>query len=702
MAGTDFRIRAMSLRNLLLLGLCVGAFGCAREPEAPVVGAAASGAAPAAAAAAFPLQSGAWPGLPAGGRVATSGAGGAQAPLSFASLPDRGELLAYHRDTVRQEGAYTWYRSDFSEAHALAAIASGHLRVNTPDGKLLDFQYDRHVEHPSGDWTWIGHLPGMPGVQAVLTFGAQAAFGNIGQPNALPLRMTVRDGHGWLVATDAAKLAKVIGDVTAQQDFLLPPPPAVDPAGPRVAAAQALVPVASANPTIDLLVGYTTGFASAQGGQSGAMTRLNNLADYTNQAYVNSGLPGRIRLVGAIQVSYPDTATNNDTLHKLSGYDSEAQKAIPPDPAFAALRAARDTYGADLVSLVRPFRSPEHGSCGVAWLLGGGKQGTVQGAGGFGYSVVSDGSDRNESDGRNYYCETHTLAHELGHNMGLAHDRKTAEGDDGKLDDPGDYGVFAYSFGYKTAAFYTIMAYGSNALTSYNVFSNPRTNLCGSPCGIAAGQANAADASLSLSQTMPQVANFRQTVVYFSDVAPDYWAYDAIRRITRAGITAGCGANDPYAPAFCPEEPVSRDQMAIFLLKGMHGGSYTPPAVTSSRYQDVPSNFWALPWIEQLTNEGATSGCSVSPPYYCPAQAVSRGQMAVFLLRAKYGPSYVPPRAIGRFQDVPTSYWAADWIEKLATDGISSGCSTAPPAFCPESVVSRAQMAVFLAKTFGL
>jgi hypothetical protein len=74
--------------------------------------------------------------------------------------------------------------------------------------------------------------------------------------------------------------------------------------------------------------------------------------------------------------------------------------------------------------------------------------------------------------------------------------------------------------------------------------------------------------------------------------------------------------------------------------------------------------------------------------------------MAVFLLRAVHGSSYTPPNATGIFQDVPTSYWAADWIEQLATEGITGGCSN--DNYCPMNPVTRDQMAVFLVKNFNL
>jgi DNA-binding beta-propeller fold protein YncE len=182
----------------------------------------------------------------------------------------------------------------------------------------------------------------------------------------------------------------------------------------------------------------------------------------------------------------------------------------------------------------------------------------------------------------------------------------------------------------------------------------------------------------------------------FADVPTTHWAWAYIERLYSAGITNGCNTSPMM---YCPSVIVTRDQMAIFLLKGKHGANYVPPAATGV-FQDVPINYWAAAWIEQLAAEGVTSGCSVSPLKYCPTTAVTRDQMAVFLLRAAHGSSYVPPNATGIFQDVPTSYWAADWIEQLATEGITGGCSNGN--YCPTNPVTRDQMAVFLVKNFNL
>jgi hypothetical protein len=139
--------------------------------------------------------------------------------------------------------------------------------------------------------------------------------------------------------------------------------------------------------------------------------------------------------------------------------------------------------------------------------------------------------------------------------------------------------------------------------------------------------------------------------------------------------------------------------MAVFLLKGIHGSGYVPPVVGGSTgFADVPVGYWADRWIKQLATEGITTGCGGGN--YCPEGNVTRAQMAVFLLKAKHGSAYAPPAATGLFTDVPAGYWARNWVERLAVEGITSGCGA--NLFCPNANVTRAQMAVFLVKTFGL
>jgi hypothetical protein len=184
----------------------------------------------------------------------------------------------------------------------------------------------------------------------------------------------------------------------------------------------------------------------------------------------------------------------------------------------------------------------------------------------------------------------------------------------------------------------------------------------------------------------------------FSDVPNTYWAWQYIEQLYTAGITSGCSTSPLM---YCPSQTVTRDQMAVFLLRAKHGSGYLPPEATGV-FQDVPTDYWAASWIEQLTVEGITSGCSVTPKLYCPSQTVTRDQMAVFLLRARHGSGYLPPEATGVFQDVPIDYWAASWIEQLTAEGITSGCSVTPKLYCSTTPVARDQMAVFLVRNFSL
>jgi hypothetical protein len=179
----------------------------------------------------------------------------------------------------------------------------------------------------------------------------------------------------------------------------------------------------------------------------------------------------------------------------------------------------------------------------------------------------------------------------------------------------------------------------------------------------------------------------------FADVPPEYWAFQYVESLAASGITGGCGGGN-----YCPGNNVSRAQMAVFLERGMRGSSFVPPPATGVLFADVGAADFAAAYIEQLAADGVTGGCGGGN--YCPNSNVTRAQMAVFLLRAKYGSFYDPPAATGVFLDVPVGSFADKWIEQLALEGITGGCGGGN--YCPNDPVARDQMAVFLVRAFSL
>jgi hypothetical protein len=182
----------------------------------------------------------------------------------------------------------------------------------------------------------------------------------------------------------------------------------------------------------------------------------------------------------------------------------------------------------------------------------------------------------------------------------------------------------------------------------------------------------------------------------FVDVAPWNAFYPFVNTVALNGVSSGCLA-DP--PLFCPNNGLSRAEMAVFLLRSMNGPTYVPPPCTTPVFTDVPCSNPFARWINELVARGVSTGCG--PSLYCPNALVTREQMAVFLLRTRLGSSYTPPACTApTFNDVPCSSGFARWIYDLVARGITGGCGGG--AYCPGAAATRGQMAVFLVRTFGL
>jgi hypothetical protein len=179
----------------------------------------------------------------------------------------------------------------------------------------------------------------------------------------------------------------------------------------------------------------------------------------------------------------------------------------------------------------------------------------------------------------------------------------------------------------------------------------------------------------------------RFTVQVYTDVPPSAYYFDAVNLMAAKDITSGCAAL-----MYCPAEQVTRAQMAVFIVRAIMGGDDFP-YTQQPYFTDVPVGSFGFPWIQKLRDLGITSGCS--PTLYCPDDSVTRAQMAVFIIRMRYGASTqfdYPP--IPYFTDVPVDGFGFAWIQRMKEDTITAGCSYT--TYCPNNSVTRGDMAVFI------
>ena len=276
------------------------------------------------------------------------------------------------------------------------------------------------------------------------------------------------------------------------------------------------------------MIVYTNGLATKLG--ANLMTRLNNLIAAANTAYADSQVQITLRLVNATMVNYTDTNGNSTALDAITptrpGFNA----------AFANIESIRDANGADLVALLRDGGNSS--GSGVAWLTTA--RGTLNGDVNpnplFMYSV---------STGCVVGCDS-LFIHELGHNMGNAHDRATAAAqEDGDIAQ--GEGAFPYSFGHYFCAIGgataltcnpnvpqasggcgpanlpsclnpspnnigTIMSYFDPVTLKFsnpNVMCNPGGGGTAGPCGVIESAANSANNALSMNNMRDVLQNVK-------------------------------------------------------------------------------------------------------------------------------------------------------------------------------------------------
>lgn len=260
------------------------------------------------------------------------------------------------------------------------------------------------------------------------------------------------------------------------------------------------VPIGS-NGIIDVAIFYSQSMSAQWGLATGG--RIQYIMSVLDQAMMDSDTGLRARLVHLDSVNLTtDNADQGDTLNNLLG---QSQPGDNNYQDLSALRAAGVTFGADLVAIIQGALNGQ-GSCGVAPLLGGGNDTIGPQDVSGGYSINADWI-ADVGNGQFSYCDAATLAHEIGHNMGFAHNVEDAGGTPGE-------GVRDYAHGHRVDCdFGTIMSYTSAANTTcpqgspraaqgemtVYYFSDPSINLCPNnvPCGIAAPDQPGIDSPLT-------------------------------------------------------------------------------------------------------------------------------------------------------------------------------------------------------------
>jgi hypothetical protein len=193
--------------------------------------------------------------------------------------------------------------------------------------------------------------------------------------------------------------------------------------------------------------------------------------------------------------------------------------------------------------------------------------------------------------------------------------------------------------------------------------------------------------------------------LFFGPLGPTYTITDASANYgtISAGVTTDCYSATGDCYKLTISNPTTRpathwDTFADETFSSGNSKRWTLHVGRS--FTDVPTTHKFYLSVETIFHKGITVGCTSTT--YCPDSSLTRAQMAVFLLKEEHGASYVPPPAVGIFTDVPPGSFAADWIEQLYREGITAGCgggtTCTAGSYCPNNLITRDQMAVFLLK----
>lgn len=505
--------------------------------------------------------------------------------LSAAALGD--DMFAGVQAAASDEG---------SETILFDRLSSGVMRMAPGEQIDLNFgpgyvaELDRIGVQEHGGQVWAGRIAGLTiNNRVIITETNGYVFGRVNAPDGVWYIIPEGSAHRIMRFPDNARMIPYEGvdPVLPTAPALLSLPGVESAAGPDTAAA---VPVGS-NGTLDIAIFYSQSFSALWGLSTGG--RVQYLMALLDQALIDSDTGLRARLVHLDSVNLTtDTQSQGRTLSNLAGFDNPTQD-------LSALRNAGVTYGADLVAILQRCWEGQ-GSAGLAYLLGGDDDVINPEEIALGYSVSADwidGADNDLSDGFGF-CEDYTFAHEIGHNMGFAHNVEDAGGTPGG-------GVRPFAHGHRVdGVLRTIMAYNSGQPGEVGApyFSNPSINLCGAgnntSCGIAApDQADGiltndpADNARAAREESLKIVNFRAEIPrVVSAVLPvtrsvqngtAATAFATIINPAASGSTAtGCGLRLAGAT------PAQFSYQTTTALNALSGTANTPADIPAGQAQN--------------------------------------------------------------------------------------------------------------------
>jgi hypothetical protein len=368
-----------------------------------------------------------------------------------------------------------------------AALHDGLIAVNLPGGVAFDAVRDEIQELGDGRFAWVGHAGDDPANLVVIGVSGQSVAGSFfydGRLFKLEPRAQGRHVLSEVEPTDPAPELDplLVDDASLSAD---------SSQGTQSLSQDSTAGSGTGASVIDVLVVYTPAVEALYGGASGADALIVQAAAEANKAYSYSKMTTRLNLVHTALTNYVESGSMSTDANRLRGTS---------DGYMDEIHALRDSYGADVVSLIE--NNAQY--CGVGYLM----DRLSASFAAYAFSVVHHG------------CATgyFSFAHEIGHNQGANHDAAHAD----------TASIYSYAYGYQEAhnTFRTVMAYDCpGGCPRWPVFSRGDNPLLGLPTGYTGVSENA----VAIDQTASTVAAFRQSL---TQLPPG-----AIADLSAAGIT---------------------------------------------------------------------------------------------------------------------------------------------------------------------